>query len=221
MNDQRAREPIAIVGLGCRVPGAADPAAFWRLLLDGNSAIREIPQDRLDVASLFDPTPATPGRIMSKWSGVLDGLDQFDAQFFGIAPREAELVDPQQRLLLEVSWEALEDAGIPAPTLNDSNTGVFVGLWLNEYESRMFRDPAGIDFYKTLGTGRYSASGRLSYSTDCRAPASRWTRRAHRRWSPFTWRAEACGRPSAAWHWRGARTRSSNPSSPSPIPSRK
>ncbi len=170
-SNKAQREPIAIVGMGCRLPGANSPSEFWRLLIEGSSAIREIPQERMDVAALFDPTPANPGHIMTKWAGVLDRIDYFDAQFFGIAPREAELVDPQQRLLLEVSWEALEDAGIPASGLNESNTGVFVGLWLNEYENRMFRDLAGIEFYRTLGTGRYSASGRLSYFYGLQGPS--------------------------------------------------
>jgi acyl transferase domain-containing protein len=123
----REREPIAIVGMGCRLPGAENVTAFWRLLLEERAALREIPQDRHDLATLFNPAPATPGHGMTRWAGVLDGIDRFDAQFFGMAPREAELMDPQQRLLLEVSWEALEDAGIQAGRSVDSDAAAQVG----------------------------------------------------------------------------------------------
>jgi acyl transferase domain-containing protein len=128
-----APEPIAIVGIGCRLPGGADdPRSLWRLLLDRFDAIDRIPSSRLDVDALFDPHPATPGRIMSEWGGFLSDIEDFDADFFGIAPREAERLDPQQRLLLETTWEALEDAGIPADRVAGAPTGVFVGLWLND-----------------------------------------------------------------------------------------
>jgi acyl transferase domain-containing protein/NADPH:quinone reductase-like Zn-dependent oxidoreductase/acyl carrier protein len=159
----QTREPIAIVGLGCRLPGAASPSDLWRLLMEGRDAITPIPRDRVDLEGLYDPRPATPGRSMTKWGGVVDGLESFDASFFNLSPREAELVDPGQRLLLETAWEALEDAGIAADLLEGSETGVFIGQWLNEYENRMVQDLSKVNFYMTLGTGRYSASGRLSY----------------------------------------------------------
>ncbi|MEZ5320109.1 MAG: polyketide synthase, partial [Vicinamibacterales bacterium] len=170
---QATREPIAIVGLGCRLPGADSVEAFWSLLVSGGQAIGEIPRDRFDVDALFDATPATPGHIMSRWGGFLDGLDRFDAGFFGIAPREADRLDPQQRLLLEAGWHALEDAGHVrrADPALDARTGVFVGLWLSEYEARLFRDPGAIDFHMTLGSGRYSASGRLSYAFGFEGPS--------------------------------------------------
>ncbi len=104
-------EPIAIIGIGCRFPGANDPAAFWQLLRDGVDAIREVPADRFDQHAFYDPDPATPGKMNTRWGGFLGQVDQFDANFFGISPREALRMDPQQRLLLEVTWEALQDAG--------------------------------------------------------------------------------------------------------------
>ncbi len=156
-------EPVAIIGMGCRFPKADGPEALWQGLLAGVDAIGEIPGSRFPVDSLFDPRPAIPGRIMTRWGGFLEGVEEFDAAFFGISPREAAWLDPQQRLLLETTWEALEAAGQAPDRLRGSNTGVFVGLWLNEYETRMFRDPAEIDFYMTTGTGRYAASGRLSH----------------------------------------------------------
>ena len=94
------QEPVAIVGIGCRFPGGVvDPAGFWRLLIDGSDAITDIPGDRIAIDHYFDPTPATPGRMMTRWGGFLDRIQEFDAGFFGIAPREAERLDPQQRLL--------------------------------------------------------------------------------------------------------------------------
>jgi len=163
--------PVAIVGIGCRLPGGADdPASLWTLLCDEQDAITPLPEDRF-ARDLYDARPATPGRIMSRWGGFVDGLDGFDAAFFETSPREAERLDPQQRLVLETSCEALDDAGIARSALAGSSAGVFVGLWLNEYEARMFADTDAIDFHMTTGTGRYAASGRLSYFLDLLGPS--------------------------------------------------
>src|ERR1022692_1819849 len=168
----QTREAIAIVGIGCRFPGGvSDPDSFWLALREEMDAIGEIPSDRIDVAAYYDPRPATPGKMMTHWGGFLDQVDQFDASFFGISPREADRLDPQQRLLLEVAWEALEDAGQSQERLSGSDAGVFIGMWLNDYESRMFADPASVDFYMTTGSGRYSASGRLSYVFGLQGPS--------------------------------------------------
>src|ERR1700759_5217014 len=109
---ERARtEPIAIIGIGCRLPGnVASPADYWRLLSGGVDAITEIPADRWAIHEHFDPRPGTPGKTYSRWGGFMDGIDRFDADFFGISPREALRMDPQQRVFLEVAWEALEHA---------------------------------------------------------------------------------------------------------------
>ena len=106
-------EPIAIVGLGCRFPGANDPQQYWHLIRDGIDATGEIPQSRWDVEGLYDPTGEQSGKMSVRWAGMVDNIEQFDPQFFGISPREASRMDPQQRLLLEVTWEALETAGLP------------------------------------------------------------------------------------------------------------
>lgn len=165
-------EPIAIVGIGCRFPGGVtDPESLWRLLRNRTDAIAEIPSNRIDTGLYYDPHPASPGKMNTRWGGFLEHVDMFDAAFFGISPREAERMDPQQRLLLEVAWEALEDAGQPPDLLAGSLTGVFIGLWLNDYETRLFADPAAVDFYMTTGTGRYSASGRLSYVLGLEGPS--------------------------------------------------
>lgn len=165
-------EPIAIVGIGCRFPGAVNsPQQFWELLRGEVEAILEIPASRMDLERFFDDRPATPGKIMSRWGGYLDDIDRFDAYFFGVAPVEAERLDPQQRLLLEVGWEALADAGQPIANLAGSDTGVFVGMWLNDFEGRLFKNTDLVDFYMTTGSGRYAASGRLSFFFGFQGPS--------------------------------------------------
>jgi acyl transferase domain-containing protein/acyl carrier protein len=157
--------------MGCRFPGADGPEAFWTLLKDGVDAITEMPPDRFDLDAFYDPRPRTPGKVVSREGGFLSGLDRFDPAFFKISPREADFVDPQQRLLLEVSWEAFEDAGIPRERFAGSRTGVFIGMWTNDYEDRMYGASSDVDLYVTTGGGRYSASGRLSYAFDLQGPS--------------------------------------------------
>src|SRR6185436_16175831 len=126
VNGQLLTEPIAIVGLGCRLPGAASPEAFWELLHSGVDAIGEVPVERWDVDAWYDPDPEAPGKMYTRHGGFLNDIDRFDASFFRIAPREAVSLDPQQRLLLEVSWEALENAGQAPARLLGSRTGLYV-----------------------------------------------------------------------------------------------
>src|SRR5947209_13028213 len=108
---QRARaEPVAVVGMGLRLPGGVnDPESFWRLLRDGVDAVTEVPADRWDADAFYDEDPAAEGKMYARWGGFLEKVDEFDAPFFGISAREADSLDPQQRLLLEVTWEALAD----------------------------------------------------------------------------------------------------------------
>jgi len=165
-------EPIAIIGIGCRFPGGVvDLDSFWQLLKNGVDAISEIPKSRFDLDRWYDPTPATPGKVMSRYGGFLERIDEMDAGFFGISPREAERLDPQQRLLLEVAWEALENAGQPVENLLGSDTAVVIAQWLSDFEARLFADPARTDFYMTTGSGRYSASGRLSFFFGFQGPS--------------------------------------------------
>ena len=116
--DAARREPIAIVGIGCRFPGGATtPDAFWRLLRDGVDAVGEMPAGRWNQDAFYHPDADEPGKTYVRHGAFLDDVRGFDAEFFGITPREAIKLDPQQRLLLETSWEALEDAGISPDTL--------------------------------------------------------------------------------------------------------
>lgn len=159
-----SREPIAIVGMACRFPGADDPDAFWHLLETGTDAIREIPPARWPLVGFYDPDPDAAGRSISKWGGFIPDIDRFDAGFFGITPREAAAMDPQQRLLLEVAWQALEDAGQRPEPLAGSRTGVFVGLATEDFSQVQLRsgDPRSIDAYAFTGTAYSVAGGRLS-----------------------------------------------------------
>ncbi len=129
-------EPIAVVGIGCRLPGGVNnPDQYWRLLHDGASGIVRVPADRWDADAYYSADHMVPGTICSREGGFLTSWQpaEFDAEFFGISPREADAMDPQQRLLLEVGWEALEDAGITAQGIRRSQTGVFVGMTTYDY----------------------------------------------------------------------------------------
>jgi acyl transferase domain-containing protein/trans-aconitate methyltransferase len=170
--DARAREPIAIVGMGLRFPGGADdPDSFWQLLVDGVDAITEVPPERWSIDALYDPDPDRPGHMATRYGGFLRDVDRFDAPFFGISPREAETMDPQQRLLLEVAWEALEHAGVAADRLAGSKTGVFVGVTNTDYARMLLADRDQIDTYTSTGNLPSVATGRLSYVLGLEGPS--------------------------------------------------
>ncbi|MFF9587552.1 SDR family NAD(P)-dependent oxidoreductase, partial [Streptomyces achromogenes] len=158
---QAEDEPIAVVGLACRLPQASDPEEFWRLLRDGVDAITEAPEGRWDSEELS-----------LRHGGFLDGIDGFDPAFFGISPREAVTMDPQQRLMLELGWEALEDAGIVPATLKGSSTSVFVGAIWDDYATLMNRQ--GIDAigrHTVTGSHRSIIANRVSYTLGLHGPS--------------------------------------------------
>jgi myxalamid-type polyketide synthase MxaB len=167
----RADEAIAIVGMGCRFPGASSPEAFWQLLRDGVDAITEIPANRWSADDLYDADSTQPGKMTTRWGGFVESIDQFDAEFFGISPREAVHIDPQQRLLLEVTWEALENAGIAPTGLGNSRTGVFIGICNSDHARRELWDHQRIGPYSGTGTSYSIAANRLSYTLDLRGPS--------------------------------------------------
>ncbi len=162
--DAARDEPIAVIGMACRLPGGADtPAAFWQALLNGVDTVARIPTNRwLAEALQFDYPEA-------KWASLLSSIEEFDAAFFGISPREATQLDPQQRLLLEVAWEALENAGIPIERVGGTKAGVFVGMWGNDYQALM-RDQGKAGVYAGTGCLHSTASGRLSYTLGLQGP---------------------------------------------------
>ena len=140
--DQEADpDGIAIIGIGCRLPGgASDHRTFWRNLVDGKDCITPTPADRYDVTTLRSRDQAKPGRLVGGRGGYIDGFDEFDPAFFGISPREAEHMDPQQRKLLEVTWEALEDGAQRPADLAGQDVGVFVGAFTLDYKILQFAD---------------------------------------------------------------------------------
>jgi acyl transferase domain-containing protein/acyl carrier protein len=162
--------PIAIIGLGCRFPGAASPEEFWDLLRDGVDAITEIPAERWDIEQFYDPDLIEPGKMSTRWGGFIPGLDSLDADFFGLSSKEAQNLDPQQRLLLEVTWETLERAGIAPQQLAGSQTGVFVGIGSNDFMNECFADLSQISAY-SLGNPLCIAVNRISHLLDLKGPS--------------------------------------------------
>ena len=162
--EQAKHESIAVVGMGCRFPGADNPEEFWQLLKEGKYAITEIPNERWEELRYYDTQSKTPKKICPTHGGFVPHLKEFDASFFRIAPREAASLDPQQRLLLEVSWEALENAAIAADLVQGSQTGVFIGVSAIDYWHQLLnRKETEIDAYLTTGNTHSLASGRISH----------------------------------------------------------
>lgn len=164
-------EPIAIIGVGCRFPGAKDPKSFWQLLRNGVDAIAQVPKERWDIDKFYDPEPGTPGKMSTRWGGFLEQVDQFEPSFFGISPREVERMDPQQRLVLEVAWESLENAGIAPSKLSGSQTGVFIALGNYDYCRLLTKDLSLINAYDGTGNTLSIAANRLSYILNLRGPS--------------------------------------------------
>ncbi|SFD84812.1 Acyl transferase domain-containing protein [Actinopolyspora alba] len=167
----KSREDVAIVGMACRFPGADSVDDYWGILTRGVDAVTEIPTSRFDIDSYYDPTPATPGRTVSRSGGFLSGIDEFDAEFFRISPREAREMDPQQRLVLHGVWEALEDAGIRPSELAGTRTGVIVGQATAEYAS-LSEHRENLHVHRAAGSVlRTVTAGRVSHALDLRGPS--------------------------------------------------
>jgi acyl transferase domain-containing protein len=167
-------EPIAMIGIGCRLPGGVRSADdLWELLVSGVDAITETPESRWRLQAKFNSDPARPGRISSRFGGFIDGIDRFDAQFFGISPREAAAADPQQRVLLEVAYAAAEDAGLTMEALSGRRAAVYVGISGFDYGTIQLHsnEPETIDSYTNLGASLCVAANRISYFFNLLGPS--------------------------------------------------
>ncbi len=166
------REPIAILGMAMRLPGGVTtPQRFWEALAGGENLIAPIPAERWEANEYLDADPDHPGTMYDRHGGFLTGIDEFDAEFFGINPREAASMDPQQRLLLELTWEALERAAIDPKTLAGAPAGVYLGLSNSDYARFSMSDAREIDAYASVGSALSIAAGRISYFLGARGPA--------------------------------------------------
>ncbi len=170
-------DSIAIVGIGCRLPGNIESAEqFWDLLKEGKEAITEIPKERWQLDSHFNDDPKKPLNQHVRRGGFIKGIDQFDPSFFGITPREAICMDPQQRLLMEVAWRSIEDAGHPVESLRGKPVGVFIGISSADYSSLLWTSnedyltPDNEPFILPGNTGCIAAN-RLSYFLDLKGPS--------------------------------------------------
>ena len=164
--------PIAIIGMACRLPGGIDsPEQLWEALLRGDDLVTEIPPDRWDADEYYDPQPGAPGRSVCKWGAFLDDVAGFDPGFFGITEKEATAMDPQHRLLLETSWEAMEHGGLDRNTLADSRTGVFMGLMHDDYQFVHAEANALEGPYGYMGNSFAMGSGRIAYTMGLHGPA--------------------------------------------------
>ncbi|MEX5635816.1 SDR family NAD(P)-dependent oxidoreductase [Parafrankia sp. FMc2] len=165
-------ELVAIVGIGCRLPGGVtSPEPLWRVLHNSVNAVTDIPGDRWDADAYYDPEPSVPGRMCSRWGGFLDDVGGFDTEFFTISRAEALAMDPQQRVLLEVAWEALEQAGIPPASVAGTRTGVYTGMSTVDYLLRSQLGGAASSPYSATGNAHSVASGRISYLLGAHGPA--------------------------------------------------
>src|ERR1700757_1192391 len=169
-----SKDPIAIIGIGCRFPGGVnDVESFWKLLVEAREAVTDVPPDRWNIEHFYDTEPGLPGKSIAKRAGFLDQIDQFDPQFFGISPREAPYVDPQHRLLLETAWEAIEDAGLVLDFEKGTDLGVFVGISHNDYQIIQGTpwNSQGISPHSPTGSAHSIAANRISYCLNLRGPS--------------------------------------------------
>ncbi|RCG25471.1 acyltransferase domain-containing protein [Streptomyces diacarni] len=171
-SEHHSAEPVAVIGLGCRFAAdATSPERYWNMLREGRDGISEVPDKRWEVYRGLGSETTAALRRATRWGGYLADIEGFDAEFFGLTPREAELMDPQQRVLLEVAWEALEDAGLPPGRLAGTDAGVFVGVGSDDYGRRLLEDLPRIEAWTGIGSAMCAAANRISHALDLRGPS--------------------------------------------------
>jgi phthiocerol/phenolphthiocerol synthesis type-I polyketide synthase C len=161
---------VAVTGYSFRLPGTT-PGRYWQDLLEGRNLVSEVDPQRWEQDTFLHPNRNHPGTSYTFAAGSIGEIATFDAGFFGISPREAALMDPQQRLLLEMSWEAIENSGIPPSSLRGSRCGVYIGIASADYSYRMADDLAVVDSTSATGNTASIAANRISYAFDLRGPS--------------------------------------------------
>ncbi|XP_060585864.1 narbonolide/10-deoxymethynolide synthase PikA2, modules 3 and 4-like [Ruditapes philippinarum] len=164
-------DEIAIVGVGCRFPGADNLREFWRVLHRGENHVKEIPRERWNVDAFYDPDPSAPGKTYVRKAGFVSGIDKWDSKFYGISDVEAEVVDPQQRLVLDCVHMALEDGGIMKKDIDGANIGVYIGSMTDDYKVQAAEDNTLSNIYTVTGTHSSIISARVSYAYNLTGPA--------------------------------------------------
>ena len=164
-------QDIAIIGMSGRFPDSRHLSDFWKNLIEGHDCISEVPKDRWSWEEYFGDPQGDENKTDSKWGGFLEDIQSFDAGFFAISPREAELMDPQQRLLLEEAWHAIEDAGYPPSSLSGTKTGVFIGVCNDDYTELVLKSGVRLDAYASTGSYFSLIPNRLSYFLNIHGPS--------------------------------------------------
>ncbi|KAL2085678.1 hypothetical protein ACEWY4_018998 [Coilia grayii] len=164
-------EDIAVVGIGCNFPGGEGLDNFWRVLVEGKNCTVEIPDERFDRSSWYDPDDSRPGKTQTTRAALIEGFNELDYKFFGITEAEADFMDPQQKLLLQCSYRALEDAGIPMEKASGTRTGVYIGLMNRDYETLLNNSPTTITHYNGTGTAMSVAANRISFTFNLTGPS--------------------------------------------------
>ncbi|XP_062610165.1 putative inactive phenolphthiocerol synthesis polyketide synthase type I Pks15 [Saccostrea cucullata] len=164
-------DAIAIVGVGCKFPGAEDADEFWNVLKNGEDHVKDIPKERFNVEAFYDSDPDVPGKTYIRKAGLVSGINEWDYRFFGIGENEAKRMDPQQRLVLECTYKALEDAGITKTSLNQSDTGVYIGVMNGEFEAITGIDPNLLTNTSVTGISRSIISAQVAYFLNLHGPA--------------------------------------------------
>ncbi|QNS09227.1 SDR family NAD(P)-dependent oxidoreductase [Streptomyces xanthii] len=167
-----ALEPVAVIGYSARFPGAGDADTFWQRILDGDDLVTEVPADRWRTDEHYDADPGAEGKSVSKWGAFLDDVDRFDADFFRMTPREAELTDPQARLFLQEAWRALEHAGQRTGSLAGARVGVHAGVMMNDYQDLVERESEHARLAQVMqGNSNSLLAARIAYHLDLKGPA--------------------------------------------------